>query len=115
MARPILSSLLASKTISDEEKNAILDYLGGVENIDESTVQEASQRADNSSAVLNALMDMFTKRDYKPEPPSPTQPVSEPSSKTEPTGVQEGANPQTGVEGQGDISNIIAELAEGMQ
>ena len=76
--RPILSSLLASKLVSEEEKNAILNYLGGVETLDEDAIDSASDLADNKEAVVQALMDIMQKHDVKPLEEIPAQPVSEP-------------------------------------
>jgi hypothetical protein len=79
-ARPILSSLLAQKTITDEEKDAILDFLGGAGTLDDEAIQNASKLAENEGAVLDALMDMQQQHAVKPPEETPKQPVSEPQS-----------------------------------
>lgn len=78
--RPILSSLLASKTIDDKEKSAILDYLGGIETLDEDAVSQASQLASDKSSVYEAMQEIFQKHTNRPEPLQPQQLVSEPAA-----------------------------------
>ena len=80
-ARPILSSLLGSDLVNEDEKNAILDYLGGVETLSEESLAEASKLADNEEAVFRALLDILQKHDVKPEEELPAQPINEPQDR----------------------------------
>lgn len=64
--------------MSEEEKDAILDYLGGVGTLDEDTLDRASSIARNQEAVYSALLDILQKNDSKPDEEYPTQPASMP-------------------------------------
>lgn len=66
--------------VSEAEKDAILNYLGGVETLDEDAVENAGDLAENKTAVIQALMDIMQKHDVKPLEEIPTQPVSESQS-----------------------------------
>ena len=80
--RPILGSLLGNNQITENEKSQILNYLGGVEDMDEESLVEASSLAENREAVLEALLDIFP--DYTGNPElMPQQPVSVPLEKAE--------------------------------
>ena len=78
--RPILSSLLANKVVNEDEKQAILEYLGGIEYLDEAAITRASDMAENRSAVVEALSDILQKHDVKPPDEMPKQPANEPQS-----------------------------------
>ena len=81
--RPILGSLLSAKMVSESEKDAILDYLGSSEVLDEDAVNRAGELAENEAAVVQALMDIMQKHDVKPQEEIPAQPVSEPQPDAE--------------------------------
>ena len=84
--RPILSSLLADKTITEDEKDKVLRYLGGAESLNEENVEAASELAENSTEVLGALKDIFQRHTTKPEEEIPAQPTAEPQK---PAGTSE--------------------------
>ena len=57
-----------------------MNYLGGVESLDEDTIDSAGDLANNREAVVQALMDIMQKHDVKPPEEIPAQPLSEPQS-----------------------------------
>ena len=66
--------------VTEEEKGAILDYLGGAETLDEESLSRASELSVNKSEDLAALLEQLQRHDYKPEEEIPAQPVTEPQS-----------------------------------
>jgi len=63
--------------ITEAEKDAIIDYLGGISVIDEDAILAASQLTKNSPAVTAALMDILQKNTVPPPelPPMQTQSI----------------------------------------
>jgi hypothetical protein len=79
--RPILGSLLAKKEISVDEKDALMDFLAGVEEIDEAAILEAGNKSSNKETVIKALSDVLQRNDYKPPELHPRQPDSSPDNR----------------------------------
>ena len=53
-----------------------MDFLGGIDKLDEETLSDAADLTQNRDQVLDALSDILIKHDVKPALLAPTIPIS---------------------------------------
>ena len=90
---PVLEGLLREGTISKAEKDAILDYLGSAESLDENVLLDATKHLSNKQAVLERMMagdlqenQRNAHRAPSPEPAMPMTQASPGAMEAEETG-----------------------------
>jgi hypothetical protein len=84
---PVLTGLLDEGTISSEEKEAILNYLAGVEDLSEDALRTAVQDLKAPEPVLKRILagdiQQHQRNTHKADSPEPAMPATQPSPSAE--------------------------------
>ena len=84
---PVLTGLLDEGTISSEEKEAILNYLAGVEDLSEDALRTAVQDLRDPEPVLKRILagdiQQHQRNTHKADSPVPAMPATQPSPSAE--------------------------------
>ena len=76
-ARPILGDLLSRKVITEDERGAMLEFLGSADNTDAESLQAVANLAQNNELVFDTLANgILQKHDYRPAELPDTVPLS---------------------------------------
>jgi hypothetical protein len=85
---PVLTGLLNDGTITDEEKQAIIEYLAAAETLDERSISNSVEGVSNAPIVQERIMrNVLQQNDSPVLAPEPAMPVSQESPSAEYTGV----------------------------
>lgn len=75
--RSILDGLLANKTISQDERDSIINYIAAADTMDDEAIAEAGSLATERDQVIDALAKTINRHVGPQEEFEPTQPLVE--------------------------------------